>query len=212
MTKRLLLSLLLVSLAASAVHALVPEPPTNLTATVTGNTVTLTWQPPTTGGAPLAYIVEASLSPGGPIIAVFAVDDTSMIATSVPNGVFYVRVRSANADGVGAASNEVLVAVPNGGGACGTAPSAPSGLTQTVTGDQVTLNWSASVGGCPATGYVIQAGSSPGASNLAVINVGQTTSLSVGAPAGTYYVRVIATNAAGGSIASNEVVVVVPQP
>lgn len=210
MTKRLLLSLLLVSFAASAAHALVPEPPTSLTATVTGNTVTLTWLPPATGAAPLAYIVEASLSPGGPIIAVFAVDDTSMIATSVPNGVFYVRVRSVNADGVGAASNEALVAVPNGGGTCATAPGAPSGLTQAVAGDQVTLNWSAPVGGCPATGYVIQAGSSAGASDLAVINVGPTTSLSVTAPAGSYYVRVIATNASGGSTASNEVVVVVP--
>lgn len=211
MTKRLVLGLLLVSIAVPA-YAQLPEPPQNLAATVTGNTVTLTWQPPATGAAPLAYIVEASLSPGGSIIAVFAVDDTSMVATSVPNGVFYVRVRSANASGLGLASNEALVAVPNGGSSCSTPPDAASGLAQTVSGSQVTLTWNASAGACPATGYVVQAGSSPGASNLAVLNVAATTSLSVNAPAGTYYVRVIATNAAGGSAASNEVVVVVPQP
>jgi hypothetical protein len=212
MKKRFVLSLLLVSLAVSAVQALVPDPPRNLVAEVTGNTVTLTWQAPATGAAPLGYILEASLSPGGPAIALFAVAGTSVIVSSVPTGVFYVRVRAADAEGVGAASNEAVVAVPNGGGSCGTAPNAPGSLARTVVGHQVTLTWSAAVSGCPASGFVIQAGSTPGSSNLAVINVGPATSLSVTAPAGTYYVRVIATNASGGSVASNEVVVVVPQP
>ena len=211
MKKRFAVSLLLVSLAASAVQARVPQPPSNLAADVTGHTVTLTWQGPATGTVPLGYILEAALSPGGPAIAFFAVEGTSMIATSVPTGVFYVRVRAADAEGVGAASNEVVVAVP-GGPACGTPPSAPGTLARTVVGNQVTLNWSASPAGCPATGFVVQAGSAPGLSNLAVINVGPATSLSVAAPAGTYYVRIVATNASGGSAASNEVVVVVPQP
>ena len=212
MTKRLVLTLLLVSLAASAAQAFIPASPRNLVAEVTGNTVTLTWQAPSTGTEPLGYILEASLSPAGPAVALFAVAGTSMVATSVPNGVFYVRVRAVDAEGVGAASNEAVVAVPNGGGGggCGAAPPAPASLTSNVVGNQVTLNWSGSAG-CPATGYVIQAGSVSGASNLAVINVGPGTSLSVNAPAGTYYVRVLATNASGGSGASNEVVVVVPQ-
>jgi hypothetical protein len=104
----------------------------------------------------------------------------------------------------------VVVAVPGGGG-CGTAPTAPTSLASTVVGDQVTLNWTAPAAGCPATGYVIQAGSAAGASNLALLNVGASTSLTVTAPPGTYYVRVVATNAAGGSVPSNEIVVVVPQ-
>jgi hypothetical protein len=212
MKKKFVLTLLLVSLAVSATQAFIPASPTNLVAEVAGNTVTLTWQAPSTGAAPLGYILEASLSPGGPTVALFAVAGTSMVATSVPNGVFYVRVRAVDAEGVGAASNEAVVAVPNGGGGgCGVAPTAPGGLTSNVVGNQVTLNWSAPVG-CAATGYVIQAGSVSGASNLAVINVGPATALSVNAPAGTYFVRVLATNASGGSAASNEVVVVVPQP
>jgi hypothetical protein len=212
MHKRLFVSVVLVSLAAATAQARIPQPAQNLIAAVNGNTVTLTWQPPATGPAPLGYILEASLSPGGPVIAAFAVASTSMIVTSVPSGVFYVRVRSVDAEGVGLASNEAIVAVPGGGSTCGTAPNAPGGLARTVVGDLVTLNWSASVSGCPATGYVIQAGSAPGASNLAVLNVGPATSLSVVAPPGTYYVRVVATNASGGSVPSNEVVVLVPQP
>jgi hypothetical protein len=211
MKMRFAVSLLLVSLAASAAHAFVPEPPLNLNALVTGNTVTLTWQPPATGAAPLGYIVEASLSPGGSVVGLFAVGSTSMVATSVPNGVFYVRVRAVDASGVGPASNEVVVAVPGASG-CGTPPAAPGSLARTVSGNQVTLNWTPPASACPATGYVIQAGSAPGASNLAILNVGPAASLSVNAPSGTYYVRVIATNAAGGSAPSNEVVVVVPQP
>jgi hypothetical protein len=208
MKKRFLVSLLLVALTATAVHARIPPPPLNLVAEVTGNSVTFTWQPPA-GAAPLGYILEAALTPGGAVVAVFAVAGTSMIVSSVPNGVFYVRVRAVDGEGIGAPSNEAVVAVPSSGG-CGAAPGAPVGLTRTVVGNQVTLTWSAPVTGCPASGFVIQAGSVPGASNLAVINVGATTTLSVAAPAGTYHVRVVATNAAGGSVASNEVIVVVP--
>jgi hypothetical protein len=209
MTKRFLGTLLLVSLASTA-HARVPEPPQNLTAVVTGNTVTLNWQAPATGTAPLGYILEASLTPGGVAVALFAVESTSVTVSSVPTGVFYVRVRAADTQGVGAPSNEAVVAVPNGGG-CGTVPNAPGSLVSTVVGNQVTLTWSATAAGCPATGFVIQAGTMPGSSNLALINVGPATSLSVTAPPGTYHVRVVATNASGGSAPSNEVVVVVPQ-
>jgi hypothetical protein len=208
MKKRFLGTLVLVSLLASTAYARVPDPPQNLTVQVTGNAVALTWQAPATGSTPLGYILEASLSPGGPALAVFAVESTSITVTSVPNGVFYVRVRGVDAQGVGPASNEAVVAVPGGGGGC--IPGAPASLVQSVAGNQVTLSWSGPASGCPASGFVIQAGSTPGASNLAVLNVGPTTTLTVEAPPGTYYVRVVATNAAGGSAPSNEVVVVVP--
>jgi hypothetical protein len=210
MTKRFFGSLLLVVFAAASAYAQAPAPPLNLTALVTGNTVMLEWQPPASGSAPLGYIMEASLTPGGVAVGLFAVESTSVTVSSVPTGVFYVRVRAVDAQGVGAPSNEVVVAVPGGGG-CGTAPSAPSGFSSSVVGTQVTLSWTAPSGGCPATGYVIQAGSAPGANDLALLNVGPVTSLSVTAPPGTYHVRIVATNGAGGSVASNEIVVVVPQ-
>jgi len=58
---------------------------------------------------------------------------------------------------------------------------------------------------------VIEAGSSPGASDIASFDTGASgTSLTVnGVPAATYYVRVRAKNAAGLSAASNEIALIV---
>jgi hypothetical protein len=92
-----------------------------------------------------------------------------------------------------------------------TAPGAPTGLTASSTGSTVFLNWAAATGGGAAAAYVIEAGSTPGAANLANFSTGSTaTSFSAGGVgAGTYYVRVKATNAAGTSAASNEATLVV---
>jgi hypothetical protein len=92
---------------------------------------------------------------------------------------------------------------------CSSPPSAPTGLSSTVFGTFVTLNWTAPAIGCAATAYSVQAGSAPALSDLAVINTGNVTTLTASAPPGTYYVRVLALNGFGGSIASNEVVITV---
>jgi predicted phage tail protein len=75
----------------------------------------------------------------------------------------------------------------------------------------VTLTWNAPGGRCAPTSYVLEAGSSPGANNLANFATGSTaTSFATGGVgAGTFYVRVRASNAAGVSGVSNEVVVVI---
>jgi hypothetical protein len=85
-------------------------------------------------------------------------------------------------------------------------------VTANVAGTGVTLQWGPVAGACAATGYVVQAGSSPGSSDIAVINVGGATSLTATAPPGTYYVRVIALNAVGASAASREIVIAVGPP
>jgi hypothetical protein len=209
MKTRLAAISLLILVGSSVLRAVVPGPPQNLAAVVNGNTVTLTWAAPATGGAPTGYIVNASLSPGGAIIASLPVSDTSLIVSAVPNAVYYVHVRAVNIDGSSGPSNEVVVAVPGGGPSCATLPNAPSNFGATVTDSLVTLSWSAPVGGCAPSGYVIQAGSAPGLSNLAILNVGPATELSVSAPPGTYFVRVVAVNAFGGSVPSVEIIVTV---
>jgi predicted phage tail protein len=208
MQSRLSLTIVLVVATTSLVGAVAPGAPQSLAAAVNGNTVTLTWVAPSTGGAPSSYVVEASLSPNGAVIASFTVTSTSLVVNSVPNGVYYARVRAVNADGSSPPSNEVIVVVP-GSGNCAAPPNAPASLTSSVFGMLVTLNWLAPAGACAAGGYVIQAGSAPALSDIAVINVGATTTLSVQAPPGTYYVRVVALNGFGGSPPSNEVVITV---
>lgn len=200
--------ILLALLSVLTIAAVAPNPPQSLAATVSGNTVTLTWVAPSTGDVPLSYVVEASLSPNGPIIAAFPVANTLLVVSAVPNGIYYARVRAINADGSSAPSNEVIVVVPSGGG-CSSPPNAPTNLSSAVFGTFVTLNWTAPAGACAATGYVVQAGSAAGLTNLAVINLGASTTLSVSAPPGTYYVRVVALNGFGGSAPSNESVVTV---
>src|SRR5207244_11565967 len=121
-----------------------------------------------------SYGIEAGASAGSNNITVFDTLRTALffIAVDVPAGTYFVRVRARNSAGTSAASNEVVVIV--GGGACvsGT-PSAPSGLTSSVSGASVSLSWTPPASGC-ATGDVIGAGLTPASSNLAHFNTGST--------------------------------------
>jgi hypothetical protein len=84
----------------------------------------------------------------------------------------------------------------------------PSALTSAVAGSTVTLAWQPPASGVPLS-YVIEAGSSTGAANLAVFDTGSTaTTLAVpNVPPGTYFVRIRARTAGGTSSPSNEIVV-----
>ena len=192
--------------------AVVPGAPGGLTATVNGSSVTLVWSAPTSGDPATSYSIEAGSGPGLSNLANLATNSaaTTYTAASAPAGTYYVRVRATNSSGVSSVSNEVVVVVggstPTPG--CTAAPSAPGGLTATVNGTSVTLSWSAS-SGSPTT-YVIEAGSSPGSSSLANLDLGGTaTTYTATAGNGTFYVRLRARNACGTSGASNEVTVVV---
>ena len=209
MRTRTVLTALICVVSASIASALAPNAPLDLSATVSASTVTLTWAAPGTGDAPAGYIVFASLSPSGPAIATLPVSATTLTVSNVADGIYYVHVRAANNEGISAASNEVMVVVPGGSGGCALPPTAPTNLSGTTSGNQVTLAWTPAAAGCPATAYVVQAGSATGLSDVAVINVGGTTTLSAAAPPGTYFVRVLAVNAAGGSAPSAEIVITV---
>jgi hypothetical protein len=87
--------------------------PTSLTALVSGNTVTLSWQAPS-GGAPLVgYQLEAGSVEGAADLARVPLGITTSVSfPGVPSGTYFVRVVSVDALGPSAASNEVVVIVP----------------------------------------------------------------------------------------------------
>jgi hypothetical protein len=196
-----------VLLCGSAVRLFaVPSAPINLTAIVVGSTVTLIWN--STSVQPLfGHRLEAgSASQLSNLASVLIGTSTVFVAPNVPAGTYFVRVRAVGVDGDSAPSNEVVVSV---GGSCTTPPAPPVNFTSVVNGSFVALNWSNGAG-CPATKFILHAGSAPFASNLAIVSVGgDTLSFGASAPAGTYYLRVYAENLYGLSGPSNEVTAVV---
>jgi hypothetical protein len=163
----------------------------------------LSWTAPSPDApedVPTDYVLEAGTAPGLSNAARVRVGNVTRFTTVVSSGLYYVRVRAENQYGDSDPSAELELRAPGG-------PQAPTGLVAYGSGSTVDLRWNASAGGYPATGYVIEAGSAPGRSDLAVLNVGNVTRFVTNAPPGTYYVRVRGINATGPSAASNEIVV-----
>ena len=178
-----------------------PQPPTTLTGTVNGATLTLAWQPSPTSG--VSYTVIAGSTSGASNIAQAPVGTATTLTAPVPPGHYFIRVRAVTPCG-GTDSNEVELIVGST-----QLPGAPANLTHQVTGGTVSFSWLAAAGA--VDGYVLEAGSQPALSNLAVVPVGNVLSFSAaGVPPGTYYVRVRAFNAAGQGPPSNETAVLVP--
>ena len=137
---------------------------------------------------------------------------TSYSAGGIGTGTYFVHVKASNSGGTSAASNEVSLIV-----GCTAAPGAPSAL-----------HTGFNSGGCHGpsgatapdfvgtsngpTTYVLEAGSAPGLSNLAVVNPGGpgTTATFGGIGAGSYYVRSKARSLCGTSPASHEFTLIVP--
>lgn len=173
-------------------------PPTNLAATVSGTSVTLTWTPPAFTSVS-RYVIEAGSQRGAANLARITVPGADeSFTTTAPPGTYYVRVRGENACGATPATPDVWLTV--GGDAL---PAAPANLTVTdVTPDlppnvprTYVAQWPPVAG---ATAYLFEVGSRPGTADLLSTIVHGT---SVG-PAGTawgftYYLRVRAIGTSG---------------
>jgi hypothetical protein len=85
-------------------------------------------------------------------------------------------------------------------------PSPPQHVTSTVDGNTVTLVWQATAVG--VTGFIVDAALAPGGPSVARLAV-PTSTLTVSAPNGVYYVRVRAVNAVGEGPPSQETTVIV---
>ena len=152
-------------------------------------------------------MLEAGSAPGLADLTAVNVGTSTGFAASAPPGTYYVRVRGSNACGSGGPSNEATVVL----GTAVVLPGAPSTPTFTVDGLRtVTITWTPPATGGPATSYLLEAGSAPGRTDIAVAAVSGTTLVAPGVPPGVYHVRVRAVNAAGQGPPSGSVAISVP--
>lgn len=203
-----------VSAQEPAAPAAVPGAPSGLTYYVNGTAVSLLWTAP--AATFTHYVLEAGTSPGAPTI----IFPTSQLANpsllterlaafnaiGIGNGNYFIRVRGANAEGVGPASNEILLPVTGGCQAAGPA----TDLTAIVRGSNALIQWNLGNGGLQDFFYVV-ARAAPTGDPIAIIPTPNFFLNVNGIPPGTYYLSVYTQGRCGGIAAeSNQVVVTAP--
>lgn len=175
----------------------VPGAPGTPVAIVAGTRVTLQWTAPVTGGVPTHYLVVAGTTLGSANLGTYNVGAATTVAAPLSPGTYCLRIMAANASGPGAPSGDACVTIGNQPGV----PGKPSARTSNGV---LTIDWNAPTSGGAPTRYLVAAGSAPGAIDLGIRDAGAARSLTTTAPPGTYFIRVIALNAAGQSSPSPE--------
>lgn len=188
-----------------------PLAPKALLASVQDTALALQWTENPFGPVITGYQLHAGTAPGLSDVGVLPLPLTARSFTAnAPPGTYYVRVHAVNTAGVSVASNEaVLVAQP---GTC-TVPLVPLNFAATSISRRLTLTWDAPQTGAIPTAYVVQAGTTSGASNWGTASVPATpgmTSISAIVPSGPFFLRLYAANACGQSTASTEVSLTIP--
>jgi hypothetical protein len=176
-----------------------PPTPAGHAVDIGGVTAALRW-----GSSPGAtsYMLEAGTASGAVNLANLDVGGRTTLTADVPAMTYFTRVRAVNACGTSGPSNEASFTT------C-VAPAAPV-LTFTRPAGSVRLDWTTSLG---ATAYVLQVGTTAGASNIFVGSFGTSTSLTFPntvLPAGVYYMRIVAAGPCASSAPSADVAVTLP--
>ena len=166
-----------------------------------GNQVTLSWSP---GSPPSNSILTVGTQPVGSVILQLPVGAQTSITAAVASGPYFARV-TPEAGAVSTGSNQVAVMA-----GCAAAPSPPTELVAELIGSVVSFSWRGPSPFTPVGGYVLEAGSRAGATDIGAVSLSpDDTTFSTPAPPGIYYVRTRAVNACGRSPASAEVFVTV---
>jgi glucose/arabinose dehydrogenase len=86
------------------------------------------------------------------------------------------------------------------------APGVPTNLSANVLGNSVAITWAAPASGAAPTSYLLQAGFTPGGTEVGSIPAASTGLFFPNVPVGQYFVRVRAVNAAGTSAPTSDLV------
>jgi fibronectin type 3 domain-containing protein len=193
--------------AVTVADATAPTAPSGLTAAATGNSIGLSWTASTDDIGVIRYNVHRGTSAGFTPTAANRIaqpSGTSYTDAGVPPGTYYYKVTAEDAAGnVSAASNEVSTTIADT-----TAPTAPTALAATATGNSIGLSWTASTDDVGVTRYNVHRATTAGFTPTTANRIAQPTGASytdTGLAAGTYYYKVTAQDAAANvSPASNE--------
>jgi hypothetical protein len=172
-----------------------PVAPTGLQSQATASSVTISWSPSANA---IRYILQAGNTSGSSNLYNASVGAQTTLSSPLAPGTYFWRVIAVNNAGPSAPSAEAQFTIVS-------PPSIPTNLQSVVTGNNVTLSWSAvtaDAAASAATGYTLQVGTTLGTSNLFNAAVGNLTSVSGTVAPGTYFWRVRATNSAGSSAAT----------
>lgn len=174
-----------------------PGAPSNLGATVQGANITLSWSAPVTPGPVQTYVLHYGFTPGFASVNTIDLGTSTRIAVTAPAGTYHLRVSARNQFGSSTESNEIRVSV---GGV--TAPGTPSLLpVEGRGGNTYRIVWQSGAGAA-ATSYLMDVAATPNGAPYASLPMTGTEWVGP-APAGTYYLRLRAVNAAGTSAPSN---------
>jgi len=182
--------------AASAAQGVQP-PGALFVSEVSGSTVTLKWDPPTSGPVPDGYVLEGGLTPGSVLASVPTGLAAPIFTFVAPTGSFFVRIHSLSSGTRSGPSPEVPlhVNVP-------VTPGPPANLTGLVNGSSLALTWWNNFTVGPPASLLLDV--SGGLSATVPLPLQETFSFP-GVPPGTYTFRLRAMNGGGTSAASNPI-------
>ena len=187
---------------ASAPPTSAPGVPTNVTATGTSSSITVSWLAPTATGYPVSTInYTVSSSPG---TLTCTTSSTSCTVSGITGGTTYTfSVTASNSTGVSSVSSSSN-SVTSGG-----VPSAPAPVTLgQVSNGTMAIYWQppSSTGGTPITAYTVTATAGVNPITCTPTAVSNTSCTLLGLSIGvTYSISVTATNSSGTSSASTPV-------
>lgn len=180
-----------------------PEPPTAVrVASVSGNTVTLTWLPPAGGAPPTGYVIEGGVAPGQVLASIPSGSAAPGLTFAAPSGSFYVRVHTLWGNFRSGPSNEIVLHVN-----APLPPATPGPLLATVDGSSVALAWRPSYDAGAPSSFVLDVSGALAAS--LPLGAGERA-LFHNVPSGTYTLQLRAVNGAGTSAPTAPVTVTLP--